>query len=91
MDLSTSADKKQLKQLMVDSTKKEDIDIVDGAYDDRQHSETIYPYLTLNDLREKIKQRGHNASYVLSEAGYLGYSCSRYVVTRLYTYDQLNA
>ncbi|CAF1040553.1 unnamed protein product [Rotaria magnacalcarata] len=36
------------------------IDTVGGAYDDRRHSENIYPYLALNDLHEKIKQSGYN-------------------------------
>ena len=38
----------------------EEIAKVGGASDDRRRSETIRPCLTLDDLREKIKQRGYD-------------------------------
>ncbi|CAF4412548.1 unnamed protein product [Rotaria sp. Silwood2] len=38
----------------------EEIAKVGGASDDRRQSETIRPCLTLDDLREKIKQRGYD-------------------------------
>ncbi|CAF4717578.1 unnamed protein product, partial [Rotaria sp. Silwood2] len=38
----------------------EEIAKVDGASDDRRRSETIRPCLTLDDLREKLKQRGYD-------------------------------
>ncbi|CAF0900718.1 unnamed protein product [Rotaria sordida] len=38
----------------------EEIAKVDGASDNRRRSETIRPCLTLDDLREKLKQRGIN-------------------------------
>ncbi|CAF1416944.1 unnamed protein product, partial [Rotaria sordida] len=38
----------------------EEIARVGGASDDRRRSETIRPCLTLDDLREKIKQRGYD-------------------------------
>ncbi len=41
----------------------EEIATVGDASDDRQWSETIRPCLTLNDLREKIKQRGYDIKW----------------------------
>ncbi len=38
----------------------EEIAKVGGASDDRRRSQIIRPCLTLDDLREKIKQRGYD-------------------------------
>ena len=38
----------------------EEIARAGGASDDRRASQTIRPCLTLDDLREKIKQRGYD-------------------------------
>ncbi|CAF3092832.1 unnamed protein product, partial [Rotaria sp. Silwood2] len=50
-----SANRPHVEQQCPDLLKViEDTDTVDGASDDRRHSETIHLHLTLNDLRQKL-------------------------------------